>query len=568
MFRKRNISFLVTLLIALFFIGIFSIYSYIKKFYPAGYLKTISMGLEFKELNDEMSSQKVMPAKGEMDVLHYDIKIELETSKKNINGDVTITLLLNNPGIKTIPINFCKNLFIKNLTLNGNPASYNQEEKLLIVENNAEMKDTAKIRVQYSGTPKSLGFGSFTFETHENHPFVYTMNEPVYASTWLPCVDIPTDKALMDMFVTNDSCCVSLSNGKLVDIKINGSEKTYHWKTFYPISTYLIAIYSGQYKSYSQKYFSIMKEPIELTYYAFPDNLENVKKDCEDHPDYLAVFEKLFGPYPFAKEKYSVAEFLWQAGAMEHQTLTGIGSNFMSGRKFFKDILIHELAHHWWGNAVGPKTWKDIWLNEGFATYSEALYWEKAAGFSALQSTLAAKRNSFADGILHEPGNSLFSRLVYDKGAWVLHMLRREVGDEVFFRILKHYFSMYKYRNASTGDFKSLCETLSGKNLKFFFDQWVYQGEGRIELEYKWEVIKQDNYELVTIEIEQVQNGYELYKFPLDIRLVFGEDETETKSIYVNNIRQKFTFTAEKSPVNIQLDPEKWLLADFELVDN
>jgi len=274
----------------------------------------------------------------------------------------------------------------------------------------------------------------------------------------------------------------------------------------------------------------------------------------------LEVFSQMFGEYPFLKEKYGVAEFLWYAGAMEHQTITGVSSNMISGNKFFEDTYAHELAHQWWGNAVGPKSWKDIWLNEGFATYSEALYYEAISGGQALQSTMMGKYSSNFSGSLAEPGPFLFTRTMYDKGAWVLHMLRWEVGDSSFFNILKNYYDTYKYSNASISDFKYVSEKVSGKNLDKFFEQWVY-GKGQIELEYKTETVKSGEDFLVRIHLEQVQEDYKEYHFPLEIKISF-KDSTERS--YGYEIASKDTvieIATEQYPDFIDLDPNKWLLA-------
>ena len=281
----------------------------------------------------------------------------------------------------------------------------------------------------------------------------------------------------------------------------------------------------------------------------------------------MKVFEELFGPYPFIKEKYSVAEFWWQGGAMENQTLTGIGSNYIIGLRLSTDMLIHELSHHWWGDAVTPKTWKDIWLNEGFATYSEALYWEKQAGFSALQSTLRAKFGTFDHGTLYNPGNALFSGLVYNKGGWVLHMLRREVGDGVFFKILREYFLKYKYGNASTDDFKNICEKISKKNLSQFFNQWIYKGEGIIKVEADWKQAQTNNNYNSEIKIKQLQKGYDIYKFPMDIKLIYDkQDDYTVSTVYVSSRDTVINIQSKKKPTKIIFDPDKWLLANFEIV--
>lgn len=500
------------------------------------------------------------------DVLHYNIKLDLFPEMEKIFGDVSIKMKVNDKNASKIEINFYDNLEIRDLRLNGNKVKYNRSEKLLIIEKLDRTEDTALVRIVYEGTPKSLGFGSFNFERIENHTQIYTLNEPVFASTWFPCIDLPDDKALFDIFITNDSSNVSLSNGKLIDTKISGSRKTYHWKTIYPISTYLIALFSGNYKSVSHKYLSLSGDTLNLSYYAFPNNIENAQRDFSDHPKYMRTFEELFGAYPFIKEKYSVAEFGWQSGAMENQTITGIGSNFISGRKLFSDMLIHELAHHWWGNAVGPKTWKDIWLNEGFATYSEALYYEKQSDISALQSTLRAKFAMFPSGTLHNPGNALFTSLIYNKGAWVLHMLRKEIGEEYFFKLLREYFVQYKYSNASTNDFKLLSEKISKKNLKTFFDQWVYKGEGIIELGGTWSTQKNGDDFVTSIKIKQLQKGYDIYKFPLEIKLFYDrEGETQTSTNLIEDKEVIFNLKSKNKPNKLIFDPDGWLLARINI---
>lgn len=520
---------------------------------------------EIGNVDEEFIKEYNPLSQKEIDVLHYKIMIDLYPDKKYINGDVTITLLLRNNDANTIDLNFYDNLKINQLYLNGKPAEKECAETILSVKSESILNDTVRIRVVYTGTPKSLGFGSFNFDEMEGKPFVYTLNEPVFASTWFPCIDSPDDKALVDIFITNDSSSVSLSNGILNSVSTDKERRTYHWKTVYPISTYLISIYSGNYKSYKDGYISVSGDTLDLFYYSSPQKFEDAFKDFQPHKRYLEVLESIFGPYPFIKEKYAVAEFTWAYGAMENQTITGIGSRFISGRRLFQDMLIHELAHHWWGNSVGPKTWNDIWLNEGFATYSEALYWEKFADFSALQSTMNSKFGNFSKGTLYNPGSNLFSRLVYDKGAWVLHMLRKETGDSLFFKILNKYYKTFKYGNASTEDFKNICQNVSGKNLNFFFDQWIYKGEGIIKIEFGWKSENLKDSIKTDLEIKQLQNGYDIYKFPLDIKIFFENgSKPETKTFYISSKEEILEIITKQKPLTIELDPDRWLLAEFK----
>ncbi len=500
-----------------------------------------------------------------IDVIHYAINVALHPEDKIIDGDVTVTGVLLDKSIKQIDLNLYNNLEIEKVLFNNNIVNYKEKDKHLSIIPEKEIPDTFNIRVIYRGTPKRDGLGSFSFGEINGESLIYSLNEPNYASTWFPCNDQPSDKALMDIWISNDSSKTSISNGKLMDIQIVGGKKIYHWKTFYPISTYLICLYSSGYVQFDDKYVSQDKaDTMAIEYFVLPDHLKNAKIDFADHPKMIDFFAKTFGEYPFIKEKYGVAEFLWQLGAMENQTITGIGTNFVSGRKFFNDVYVHELSHHWFGDAVSPATWKDIWLNEGFATYCEALYSEHIAGKRALQSTMLSKFDESFEGKVYDPGKDIFNSTVYDKGAWILHMLRWEVGDSTFFNILRNYFNTYKYKTASTEDFKNICEKISGKNLNQFFNQWVYNGTGKIEAEYKWNEEKKDNNFILNFEVKQKQNGYDAYYFPLKIKVSTASGEKENKTFYVDSRQKNAQFIFKNKPLNVEVDPENWLLAAFK----
>jgi aminopeptidase N len=528
--------------------------------------ENFSVGVSLSEVDNSFIEEYKPKYQRAFDVLHYNIDIQLFPAKEEIKGDVEIKILVNDNSQKEIELNFYDNLKIDLLTLNSKKTEYKREEKKLILKVENNFTDTIFIKAVYHGKPKRLGFGSFTFDKSYQEPLVYTLSEPVFASTWFPCIDVPDDKAMADIFITNDSTYTSLSNGKLIAIQTVGSKKKFHWKTYYPISTYLISIYSANYRSFSDKYISINGDTVNLYCYATARNFDNAVKDFSDHKEYLRVFEELFGEYPFPKEKYAVAEFGWNFGAMEHQTITGLGSRYITGKKFFQDMIIHELAHHWWGNAVGLKTWKDIWLNEGFSTYSEALYWEKKSGFDALKTTLQPKFGEFSTSTLFNPEINMFIKMVYDKGAWVLHMLRKEIGDDLFFKLLKTYYSTYKYKNASTDDFKNLAQNISNKNLTHFFDQWVYKGIGIIELDVNWSVTKKNDSYLTKVYLNQLQNGYDIYKFPIDIKFVSDSSSNSlVKTFYVERKKETFSFISKYKTWEIIIDPDKWLLAKYKV---
>lgn len=513
---------------------------------------------------DEADSDYISDNQKKIDILHYDINIRLLPEEKIIEAVTTVTGLIKEPGLKTIDLNFRDNFIISQILLNGKKTEYLNKKTKLSIPVPADYNDTFNITVNYKGCPKKLGLSSFVFGEINDKSLVYTLNEPSYASTWFPCNDIPSDKALLDIRITNDSSKTSVSNGKLMEVTANGAEKTYHWKTFYPIATYLICLFSSKYDTFEDQYINQNNDTLKLQYFVLPEHKNNAKFDFEDQPEYLRVFSKLFGEYPFMKEKYGIAEFLWQQGAMENQTITGVGSSFVSGKKLFDDIYIHELSHHWWGDAVSPATWKDIWLNEGFATYSEALYYEAKSGFDALKSTMQSKFKRDFPEKLYSTDGDLFSMTIYNKGSWVLHMLRKETGDSTFFSILRTYFQTYKYKNASTNDFKTICEKVSGKNLDQFFKQWVYDGSGIIEADYNWSVKQQDSTYLLKLNVEQTQKEYPEYSFSLDVKVLFeGTTNFVTKTVYVDSKTGNFEFRFDKKPLDVILDPDSWLLAHF-----
>jgi len=505
-----------------------------------------------------------------IDVLHYRIEIELFPEEEEIVSSVLITGLTKTKDIKKIEFNFYDNFDISKVFLNNKLVAYTNEDNRLIIIRNIAANDTFYVKVEYSGTPKNLGLGSFNFDNFKGSSVIYTLNEPIYASTWFPCNDVPYDKVQMDILITNDSSKTSLSNGILTEVINRGSKKTYHWKTKYPIATYLISISSAKYVHFTDQYIYATSEnahfdTMAIDYYVFPEHLDNAKKDFDIHLDAIKFFSEKFGEYPFIKEKYGVVEFMWGLGAMENQTITGIGKNFVSGNDFFTGMLVHELAHQWWGNAVTVSGWEDIWLNEGFATYSEALYWENRAGFSALKSTMNSYLINFENTTLINPKN-MFGRTTYNKGAWVLHMLRKEVGENNFFEILRKYYQAYKYKNTTTAKFIKLAEKISQKKLTQFFKQWVYEGKGNLEIEYQFENVLIDKNNFVKLRIKQVQSEFENYHFSLEMDL-FNKNRIKTqKEVFINTNDTTVTFQVENPISEIIFDSDGWLAAKIQEV--
>ncbi len=522
--------------------------------------QTFRIGLDFKFVTmddvDEYYSNNI----GRVDVINYDLDIDVNLKDESITGLAKIKFIPIFDLDNFISFDFSSDFDEISVFHNGDNLEFKKISDQINIKLPPNSSDTLEIIIKYSGTPENKGLGSFLFteDDEKDEKRILTLNEPIYASTWFPCNDYPDDKAFLTIAITNDSAYTSVSNGSLIQTKTIEEKKRYTWQTSYPISTYLVGFYSAKYVEISDSLILENDRIIPIKYYIINDDFRKSVYDLEVSKEALKYFDSAFGNYPFEKEKYAIAEFDWQMGAIENQTIVGIGSKLTSGNRFFSDVIVHEAAHHWWGNAVGLKSWEDIWLNEGFSSYSEAMYWENKSGRSSLISTLFSKRMDFNDTKLFDPQGFLFSSTIYNKGAWVLHMLRFEIGENDFSELMKKFFEKYKYSNASTNDFKNIAESISNKNLTKFFDQWVFIGKGFIYADYFLSKID----DKPVLRIQQMQDGYEEYHFMLEVNLI-GELENTIQKFYINSADTTIQLNSEFEIKDIIIDPNNWLLANF-----
>ncbi len=267
----------------------------------------------------------------------------------------------------------------------------------------------------------------------------------------------------------------------------------------------------------------------------------------------MNVYEKLFGEYPFQNEHYGIVEFDWPFGAMEHQTMTSIGSNFITGLKLHDRLLAHELAHEWFGNSVTLDDWKEIWLNEGFAVYASYLYFEQ------LGKKINLNSNQLFYGSLYNPNGYLFGNTVYEKGAWVIHMIRKKVGDELFFNALRDYYERNKFGSASTVMLKEIFELHCGIDLSKFFDQWIYSQIEKPVYIVSYSTSKHEKDYICTINVEQKQPSM-YFENEILLQLTL-EDKTKLEHRILNRTRNQVITVKSDLPVsNLILDPENDLL--------
>ncbi len=500
-----------------------------------------------------------------MDVKYYLLDLTITTSPNYLRGRVLLTARSLQDGKTSITLDLMNALTIDSVKVGGTITSFIQSISSFNVTldkiyNNGDMME---VEIFYQGVPGSSGFGSFEFSSHSGTPWVWSLSEPYGAKDWWPCNDHPMDKAdSTDIFVTCNSEFKVGSNGKLLSVIDNGNgTSTHHWKTVYPISTYLISIAFTNYSEFSNWFKYSSTDSMQVLNYVLPEHLSSAQSGLPRAVDGLQIFSQLFGLYPFVDEKYGHAEFGW-GGGMEHQTMTYVGG-------FGEYLVIHELSHQWFGDMITCRTWPDLWLNEGFASYCEALYGEKRYGMSSYWSVVNADMNSAksAIGTLYlqdttSVGNMFAGSRVYSKGSSVLHMLRHVIGDSAFFQSMYNYANdpNLKFGTASTQDFQSVCEATSGVDLDFFFNEWVF-GEKYPRYTYGWTFEPSFGGYKVTLGINQttLTTNPPFFTMPIDIQ-VFSDSWDTTIVVFNNQQNQTFEFEVSHHPTSLQFDPGNWIL--------
>ncbi|RMG23488.1 MAG: hypothetical protein D6732_24745, partial [Methanobacteriota archaeon] len=360
--------------------------------------------------------------------------------------------------------------------------------------------------------------------------------------------------------VPND--LIVASNGLLTDvIPVGNNRHTFFWETHYPISTYLVSLAITNYAQFSDTYTSPLSgDTMSVDFYVYPEHLAQAQEDFNVTTSMIAAYASRFGEYPFINEKYGMAVFPW-GGAMEHQTMTSYGAGLITGTHTFDWINAHELSHQWFGDMITMKSWHHIWLNEGFASYAEALWAEEIGGSTLYHAYVDAQDPGYFPGTVYVQDttntNELFSTTVYNKGSWVLHMLRGVLGDSLFFTSLYNYANDpgFQYGNATTEDFRDVCEMVSGMDLDWFFEQWVYR-PGRPHYLYSWNTTTSPPY-ITTLSI--MQQDSVPFKMPIPIHLT-GLGLDTTIIVWDSLQTQEFQFTTDVPPADLEFDPQNWIL--------
>lgn len=519
---------------------------------------------------DREEDPEIVEMQNGFDVSKYDLRFSFDIPAKLVYGTTVINAKYLSDTLSRIYINFKNDMKVNSVKLDGADAEFEHLNDYIIVKTASPEKEKEfALTINYEGTPKNEGFDSFSFKEFDNYPAIYTLSEPTYAPGWWPCKDLTTDKALADVTITVPEPLTAVSNGVLKETRTEADgSRTFVWSSSYPITTYLVSLAIGKYDKWTETYTSLDgKTEMPVEYYTYPSYTEKAKYDWQNTVEMIRFLSKTFGEYPFVNEKYGMALFGWSGGAMEHQTISSMGYRLVTGNGRFEDIVMHELAHQWFGDAVSPATWKDIWLNEGFATYSEALWAEHKGGKPSYFASMKSEDYGKFSTTVYNPEGFIFGRTTYSKGAWVLHMLRNVTGDEVFFEIIRTYYEEFKYTTATTADFVRICERVSGMNLNTFFDQWVYTGKGRPNFEFSWKQNLSDGEYDISLHVKQVQTDRDVYEVPLSVTIKTANFEEKFE---VSNASRdtSYTFSTSSAPLEVFLDKEGWILKEVKEIKN
>jgi len=509
--------------------------------------------------------QSVTPNQKLFDVTFYHLQLNLDPALHMLRGAVTMDALVTGSQIDYVDIDLFPHMTVDSVLQNNTRVSFIHTNALIRVSLRQPLSKNSSfsLMVFYHGDPAQGPYGAFNWGVHGSlsAPVIWTLSEPYGAPSWWPCKDDPADKAdSVRLDVTVPSGLIVASNGLLLDVIENQQDNiSYSWITRYPISTYLVSLAISDYIQFEDQYnFSDGQMP--LTYFVYPELYAAALEDFAVTKDMMIFFASIFGEYPFTEEKYGMAVFPW-GGAMEHQTLTSYGAGLVRGDHRFDFINAHELAHQWFGDLITMRFWSHIWLNEGFASYAEALWYEHLGGKDAYHYYMQLQyRENFTGSLFiadSTNASALFSRTVYNKGSWVLHMLRGVLGDPVFFKCIRAYSENpdLRYGNAVTEDFQYICEQNADSDLTWFFDQWVYR-EGRPSYSWSWEVDGEGPFET---HLSILQNTPIPYKMPVQIRLT-GVNLDKTFTVWDSLHLQSFTFLTDERPTALNFDPDNWIL--------
>lgn len=508
-------------------------------------------------------SAKAQAPGATIDVQHYNFALQLNDADNSIKGDATIAVkFLKNVNAFKLDLvkkkSDGKGMLVTQVKENGKPIKFTQSDEAVTLSAAAKINTIHNYTITYSGVPadgliiSTNKFGNRTF---------FGDNWPNRAHNWLPCVDDPADKASVEFVVTTPDHYEVIANGlKTAEKALPNKQKLTHWKETAVLPTKVMVIGAAD--------FAIDHtgdvNNIPVYSYVFPQNKDAGFKSYAIAKEILPFFIKQVGAYPYKKLANVQSKTIF--GGMENASAIFYFENSVNSDGI-EELMAHEIAHQWFGNSVSEKNWKNLWLSEGFATYMTNYYLESKYGQDALKKRMADQRKKIldfeskrltpvVDTTVKDDYMQLLNANSYEKGGWVLHMLRRKIGDDAFWKGVRAYYEKYKSSNANTDDLRKVMEQASGQDLQVFFKQWLLtSGHPQLNITRVYDAEQKQ----MRLLIQQKQ--VPLYDFNLEYSV---DGKLYSKPMFGTAITVQ---VATDNPSSLVIDPNVNLLGTFEIHD-
>jgi aminopeptidase N len=519
------------------------------------------------------------PKNPKIDVLNYAFKIFLSDDTDEIRCEATVDIRFIEEGVRTLRLDLVKasealgkkGMVVSQVTSGGKALSYTHENDALIISlpELSKAHQRAAYTITYSGIPSTglkIGnnkYGDRTF---------FSDNWPNLGRHWLAMVDHPYDKATCEFIITAPAHYQVVSNGlKIEETDLANGLRLTHWKQSVPIASWLYVLGVAR---FAVQYVDQFDHKSIETWVYYQDHNAGFFDFAVPTKRVLEFYNAYVGP--FAYEKLANIQSNSVSGGMEAASAILYSENSVVGdrNERWRNVVIHEIAHQWFGNSVTEYDWDDVWLSEGFATYFTLLFIEHEYGRDEFLRGLSDSKkrvDAFHSKnpqyrIIHDNLNDMSqvtSSHTYQKGSWILHMLRGVIGTDVFWKGIQSYYKRYMNGSATTADFRREMEEASGMDLKDFFDQWLYK-PGALQFNGTWHYDAKNK--VITITLDQVQRDGSLFKMPVQVAVTSGTGKPVIHTLQVNERQNKFTLQSDKEPENVLLDPNQWVLMEAKWV--
>jgi len=527
---------------------------------PLPYTK-LGSGFTFPEY------EPVYPRDPTFKLNHYKLEIKVYVEDKRIEGRATLTVTRFSKGNKSLIVD-AVDMDIKSVLLDNKEVKYSYDGEKITIYLDEELDEKPKdLIIEY--VVEKPRYGLYFISPDKDYPNkryeVWSQGETEWNRYWMPIYDYPNNKSTSELIVWVPKGYMAISNGSLVDKKEEGKWQIFHWIFDKPHSTYLIALAIGKYVELKERV-----NDVTLYYYVPLGREGDAPRSFSRTKDMIKFFEEYLGvKYPYDNYKQvCVQDFV--VGGMENTSMTILLEETLHDEHAHIDyesegLVAHELAHQWFGDLVTCSDWRHIWINESFATYLEALYRRHWKGNDEFIYRLLQNLDSYLNEYknysrpivfnLFKYSEELFDAHSYPKGALILHMLSRYVGEEIFRRALKEFLTRYAFRNADTEDFKKVVSEVSGLNLDWFFNQFIYNaGHPVVKVSKSWD----ENTKILKLTFNQTQDAKSLdtYYLPIDIVIVCEDGKEIRRKVILEEKKQIVQIALDKRPIEVYVDPE------------